>query len=217
MEARAIEVVRFDTNQSDLNGCFVRKVSSNEFHLIHWNHFCIKKELRMLRSWVSSGVALFFALSTVIVTQAAVPEDGKEETTPRWTTGPEDRKELVKPGAIDKDAPMEFTTTKSGLKYRILRASKKNKPKADQGVEVHYKGWLDDKTVFDSSYRRGKRIKFMLNGVIPGWSEGLQLVGAGGMIELEIPAKLGYGLRGVPGVIPPNANLHFLVELHDIN
>lgn len=119
----------------------------------------------------------------------------------------------VQPGAEDKDAPKEFTATKSGLKYRVLRKSEGKKPKATDTVKVHYKGWLDDKKEFDSSYKRGEPIEFPLNGVIPGWTEGMQLVGEGGMIELEIPANLGYGARGIPGVIPPSSTLHFLVEL----
>jgi FKBP-type peptidyl-prolyl cis-trans isomerase FkpA len=122
----------------------------------------------------------------------------------------------AEPGPSDKDAPKEFTTTKSGLKYRILRKSEGDKPKAANEVQVHYKGWLDDGTEFDSSYKRGEPIAFPLNRVIKGWTEGMQLVGKGGMIELEIPSELGYGARGAPGAIPPNARLHFLVELLDI-
>ena len=123
----------------------------------------------------------------------------------------------AEPGPTDSNAPMSFTTTASGLKYRILRKSDGKKPKATDKVTVHYKGWLDDKTVFDSSYKRDKTITFPLNGVIKGWTEGMQLVGEGGMIELEIPANLGYGTRGAGNVIPPNATLHFLVELKSIN
>ncbi len=122
----------------------------------------------------------------------------------------------VQPGPKDPDAPQEFTSTNSGLKYRILRQGKGAKPKASDTVTVHYKGWLDDETVFDSSYKRGESISFPLNGVIKGWTEGMQLVQEGGMIELEIPSKLGYGAQGAGGLIPPNANLHFLVELIDI-
>ena len=119
----------------------------------------------------------------------------------------------VQPGVQDKDAPKEFTATGSGLKYRILRKSDKPKPKETSTVKVHYKGWLDGGKVFDSSYDRGESIEFPLNGVIAGWTEGMQLVGEGGMIELEIPSRLGYGERGVPGTIPSGASLHFLVEL----
>jgi FKBP-type peptidyl-prolyl cis-trans isomerase len=86
-------------------------------------------------------------------------------------------------------------------------------PKATNTVKVNYHGWLDNGTKFDSSYDRREPIEFPLNGVIPGWTEGMQLVGEGGMIELEIPSNLGYGKRGAGGVIPPDATLHFLVEL----
>ena len=122
----------------------------------------------------------------------------------------------AEPGQVDKDAPKDFTSTKSGLKYRILRKSDGAKPSANNEVKVNYKGWLDDGTEFDSSYKRNEPISFPLKGVIPGWTEGMQLVGKGGMIELEIPSQLGYGARGAGGVIPPNARLHFIVELLDI-
>ena len=122
----------------------------------------------------------------------------------------------AEPGPVDKDAPKEFTKTPTGLKYRILRKSNDEKPKKTDTVTVHYQGWLDDKTVFDSSYQRDKPTTFPLNRVIPGWTEGMQLVGQGGMIELEIPAYLGYGAQGTGSAVPPNATLHFVVELIDI-
>jgi len=117
---------------------------------------------------------------------------------------------------MDDNAPREFTTTESGLKYRVLRAGGDVMPTARQAVEVHYHGWLDNKKVFDSSYQRGETISFGLNQVIAGWTEGMQKVGKGGMIELEIPPNLGYGSRGAGAAVPPNATLHFLVELKDI-
>ncbi len=142
-------------------------------------------------------------------TQQAVNESQGE-----LTAGPKDSKEVVAPGKIDADAPREFTKTASGLEYRILRKGSDKKPTARDTVVAHYKGWLDDKTVFDSSYRRGQPIPFPLKGVIPGWTEGMQFIGEGGMIELSIPHTLGYGERGTPGgPIPPRAHLHFVVEL----
>ncbi len=116
-------------------------------------------------------------------------------------------------GKIDGDASAAFSTTGSGLKYRILRKGGGNPPKASQTVEVHYHGWLDDGHVFDSSYQRKASLSFPLNRVIKGWTEGMQLVAPGGMVELTIPANLGYGDRGAPPDIPPKATLHFLVEL----
>ncbi len=118
-------------------------------------------------------------------------------------------------GTCDEKAPATFTTTPSGLKYRILRASDGAHPQSTQSVKVHYHGWLDNRLVFDSSYARGP-ISFRLTDVVPGWTEGLQLVGMGGMIELVIPSKLGYGDAGSAPDIPPHATLHFVVELLDV-
>jgi FKBP-type peptidyl-prolyl cis-trans isomerase len=120
-------------------------------------------------------------------------------------------------GKLDADAPKAFTKTASGLQYRVLRKGAGANPKASNTVKVNYHGWLDSGKVFDSSYERREPIEFGLNQVIPGWTEGMQLVGTGGMIELVIPSDLGYGPRGTPGgPIPPNATLHFLVELIDV-
>lgn len=119
-------------------------------------------------------------------------------------------------GVLDADAPKTFTKTASGLEYRILRKGAGVTPKASNTVKVNYHGWLDDGKVFDSSYKRGEPIEFGLNQVIAGWTEGMQLVGKGGMIELVIPSNLGYGKRGAGGVIPGDATLHFLVELLDV-
>ncbi len=122
---------------------------------------------------------------------------------------------VLPPGAgpIDADAPRDLQETKSGLKYRVLRKAAGKFPKVTSTVEVHYQGWLGNGAVFDSSYERNESIGFPLNRVIAGWTEGMQLVAAGGMIELQIPGHLGYGSRGAPPDIPPNATLHFLVEL----
>ena len=80
-------------------------------------------------------------------------------------------------------------------------------------VTVHYAGWLTDGTPFDSSYSRGQTISFPLNGVIAGWTEGLQLMKEGGTCLFVIPPDLGYGASGAPPVIGPNATLVFQVEL----
>ena len=131
----------------------------------------------------------------------------------------DDAKEVALPdlpkgaGKLDKDAPKKFSATESGLKYRVLRKGTGGKPKATDNVKVNYHGWLDGGKVFDSSYERGTPAEFPLNMVIKGWTEGLQLVGEGGMIELEIPFELAYGEKGRPPKIPPKATLHFLVEL----
>jgi FKBP-type peptidyl-prolyl cis-trans isomerase FkpA len=122
----------------------------------------------------------------------------------------------VEPGPDDADAPKEFAQTDSGLQYRVLHKSDRRKPTAKDTVTVHYKGWLDSGKEFDSSYKRGEPTTFPLGNVIPGWTEGMQLVGEGGKIELLIPSNLGYGKKGFPGAIPPDATLHFIVELKKI-
>src|SRR5438045_9593716 len=108
---------------------------------------------------------------------------------------------------------MTFAKPPPGRQYRILRQGTGARPKASNKVRVNYHGWLDNGKVFDSSYQRREPISFGLNQVIPGWTEGMQLVGEGGMIELLIPSNLGYGARGAGSDIPPTATLHFLVEL----
>lgn len=105
-----------------------------------------------------------------------------------------------------------FKQTSSGLKYRIIETGEGKQPTAQSTVVCHYRGWLSNGTEFDSSHG-GDPATFPLNRVIPGWTEGLQLIREGGKIELEIPAELGYGKRGAPPVIPPNATLHFEVQL----
>jgi FKBP-type peptidyl-prolyl cis-trans isomerase len=101
----------------------------------------------------------------------------------------------------------------SGLAYEIIAESTGAKPKATDTVKVHYTGKLVDGTVFDSSVERGEPAEFPLNGVIPGWTEGLQLVGKGGKIKLYVPSELGYGAQGAGGKIPGFATLVFDVEL----
>lgn len=120
------------------------------------------------------------------------------------------------PGAVDPDAPTEYSLTDSGLKYRILRRGSDRKPVKSDRVVVDYYGRLDDGTVFDSSYERREASNYALASMIKGWSEGVQLIGEGGMVELEIPPELGYGREGKQPKIPPNATLYFKIELHNI-
>jgi FKBP-type peptidyl-prolyl cis-trans isomerase len=158
----------------------------------------------LLRGVVAALVLFAFASFTLESVMAA---DAVEVPHPALPKGA---------GKIDADAPKTFAKTPSGLQYRVLRKGTGANPKASDTVKVHYHGWLDGGKVFDSSYSRGESIEFPLNGVIPGWTEGMQLVGEEGMIELLIPSNLGYGKRGAGGVIPPDATLHFLVELLDV-
>jgi len=107
-------------------------------------------------------------------------------------------------------------STPTGLHYEIIAPGSDTKPKPTDTVKVHYTGKLVDGTVFDSSVQRGEPVEFPLGGVIPGWTEGLQLVGAGGKLKLYIPSSLGYGEQGAGNTIPGNATLIFDVELLEI-
>lgn len=106
-------------------------------------------------------------------------------------------------------------TTPSGLKYVELKEGTGATPQPGQTVEVHYVGTLEDGTKFDSSRDRGQPFSFKIGvgQVIKGWDEGLSTMKVGGRRQLIIPPELGYGARGAGGVIPPNAILHFDVEL----
>lgn len=146
----------------------------------------------------------------VPVAQADAEQDAPKGNQPVHFT---DMKELQQgTGPVDKDVPEKFSDTKTGLKYRLLRKSDGKKPGPRDKVTVNYRGWFDSGEEFDGSYKDGQPVSFPLNRVVAGWTEGLQLVGEGGMIELWIPSKLGYGPRG-KGTIPGNATLHFVVEL----
>lgn len=103
-------------------------------------------------------------------------------------------------------------TTESGLQYEVIKEGTGNKPTENSTVSVFYEGKLIDGTIFDSSYDTGDTVTFPLNGVIPGWTEGLQLMNVGSTYNFYIPSNLGYGARGT-GPIPGNSVLLFKVEL----
>ena len=107
-------------------------------------------------------------------------------------------------------------TTASGLQYKVIKEGEGEMPKLTDTVTTHYKGTLLDGTEFDSSYSRNEPVSFPVKGVIPGWTEALQLMKVGSKWQLFIPSKLAYGENGAGGKIGPNATLIFEVELLSI-
>jgi FKBP-type peptidyl-prolyl cis-trans isomerase FkpA len=116
--------------------------------------------------------------------------------------------------AIDKAAKEKGAVkTASGMVYQSLKEGSGKSPKASNTVEVNYRGTLTNGKEFDSSYKRNQSISFPLTGVIPCWTEGVQLMKVGGKAKLVCPPELAYGSRGAGRDVPPNATLIFEVEL----
>lgn len=114
------------------------------------------------------------------------------------------------PTAFAQSAPV---TKPSGLIFQSLAEGKGASPAATDVVRVHYRGTFPDGKEFDSSFKRGEPAEFPLNGVIPCWTEGVQLMKVGGKAKLTCPPGIAYGKRGAGGVIPPDATLNFEIEL----
>jgi len=146
--------------------------------------------------------------------QAAMMKAQADQTTKSESEGKANR-EKGSQFLVANKAKTGMKATASGLQYEIINEGKGKTPKTTDTVKVHYKGTLLDGTQFDSSYDRNEPAEFPLNGVIRGWTEGLQLMKVGGKNRLFVPSDLAYGPQGRPG-IPSNSVLIFEVELLDI-
>lgn len=153
------------------------------------------------KSFVVWGISAFVVLAIAVV--AAIAGTSKFTAPARAAT------EFLSAHARQDGVQ----TTASGLQYEVLVAGEGDSPRHDDLVMVHYEGRLTDGTVFDSSHARGEPAVFGVDDVIPGWTEGLQLMRPGSKYRLTVPPHLGYGARGAGGAIPPNAVLIFDVEL----
>ena len=119
---------------------------------------------------------------------------------------------------LTKIESTDYIQTDRGLQYRIIKEGKGTKnPDPNSVVTVHYVGKFENGEEFDSSYSRNKPASFHVNGVIPGWTEALQLMRVGDKWELILPSELGYGSQGAGSTIPPNTTLVFEVELLEID
>jgi len=142
---------------------------------------------------------------------AAVMRIQAQDEEREWLEGELNREQGEAFMAVNRERSGVITTA-SGLQYEIISQGAGKRPGPTDTVRVHYEGTLIDGTVFDSSYRRGQPVEFPLNGVIAGWTEGLQLMNEGSIFRFVIPSELAYGNRGT-GSIPPNSTLVFDVEL----
>lgn len=156
-----------------------------------------------MRHMIIPFLVLVLVLAVACAGPAATPEP-----TPTATLAPEP--------AGNSEVPV--TTTGSGLQYRDLVLGDGKRAAAGATAVVHYTGWLEDGTKFDSSVDRGEPFQFVVGQgqVISGWDEGVASMRVGGKRELTLPPRLAYGDQGVPGVIPPGATLVFEVELLEV-
>ena len=148
----------------------------------------------------AASVAAISALGAALLT-ALVPLAAQAQADPALAAAAKEAGAVVTP---------------SGLVYRSLKDGSGASPTAADTVKVHYRGTFPDGREFDSSYKRNEAAQFPLGGVIPCWTEGVQKMKVGGKARLTCPASIAYGSRGAGGTIPPNATLHFEVELLDI-
>lgn len=159
--------------------------------------------------------------------QSQMPEEEAKQFTQALQTAMRDAQQAAADKAseqnltdgkayLEENAKREgVEVTESGLQYEVMTAGEGPKPAAQDTVKVHYKGTLLDGTEFDSSYSRGEPAVFPLNRVIPGWTEGVQLMSEGSKFKFHIPSELAYGARAT-GKITPNSTLVFEVELLEV-
>jgi FKBP-type peptidyl-prolyl cis-trans isomerase FkpA len=139
---------------------------------------------------------LFFRKAVLMIRTLLLPALVVLATLPAWA-----------------DKPADAVTTESGLIYRSLKDGGGASPQATDVVRVHYRGTFPDGREFDSSHKRGQPAEFPLNRVIKCWTEGVQRMKVGGTARFICPPAIAYGERGAGAAVPPNATLHFEVEL----
>jgi len=172
---------------------------------------------RVIKGW-AEGLQLMHPGDKVkfhIPWQLAYGEKGRAPQIPAYANlvFDVDLVSFTSPPPFAMPADADLKTTPSGLRYQVIKAGSGKAPEATDTVTVNYSGWLTSGQLFDSSYNHGKPATFPLNGVIKGWTEGVQLMQEGAIYKFVIPASLGYGSAGAGGRIPPDATLVFQIEL----
>lgn len=161
----------------------------------------------------NAGVNAIYAGDTTLINKEATQEYLQKYFTNLAATAGERNKAAGEAFLAKNILRPEVESTESGIQYEVITAGEGDKPGPTDQVTVHYEGALLDGSVFDSSYKRGKEIQFGLNQVIPGWTEGLQLMNPGSKYILYIPYNLAYGEKGYGSDIPPYSTLVFTIEL----
>lgn len=174
--------------------------------------------MNQLPKGINPGDMLKGVFKIADVTPAKVIEEQRAKQKAEMEAMAAQQKELEMPAIENyiKEHKITVKPTASGLYYMEIKKGNGPSPKATDMVTVHYTGKLLDGKVFDSSVQRGQPAEFPLNGVIPGWTEALQLMKKGGKAELIIPSAIAYGERGASEMIKPYTPLFFEVELLDI-
>jgi len=207
------------------SGCREKKISSTKDKVSYSIGYDIGSNFRKQSMDIDAGAMAVGVRDALKGDGAKLNEQERREVMMTYQKEMQEKMAVERSGMSDKNTKEGETfleenrlkagvnVTASGLQYRVLKQGTGPKPSATDKVKVHYEGKLIDGTVFDSSYQRGEPISFPLNGVIKGWTEGLQLMPVGSKYELFIPSELAYGTRGAGAQIGPNATLIFTVEL----
>jgi FKBP-type peptidyl-prolyl cis-trans isomerase len=177
--------------------------------------FDLDAMIAAVRAVMNNEETLLTTEEASAIRQAYIQQQTEQAEAERLAAGSENL-EAGQAFLADNAARDGVVVTDSGLQYEVIEAGEGAKPAATDTVTVHYRGTLLDGREFDSSYSRGQPAQFPLNRVIPGWTEGVQLMSPGAKYRFYIPSDLAYGERGAGELIGPNATLIFDVELLDI-
>lgn len=206
------ETGALDKDTSYAFGMFLAsQINEMGFRNLVFDYEAFKEGFAAFNGAQETRITMDEAMTKLDAVYNAAMAKNNEELTQQGLKNQEDGKAYM----AENGARSGVSTTASGLQYEVISEGSGEKPSSSDTVRVHYEGTLIDGTVFDSSYERGEPVEFPLNGVIPGWTEGLQLMNTGGKYRLVIPSELGYGPGGA-GPIPPSSTLIFTVELLSI-